>query len=105
MGVLLMLMTIGGLIVAAILLVVAWLNESSWLRKFVIGGVAVWFVLYISMLVGFSLGSSEHTLAIGESKKYCGFYLDCHLHTAVTKVSRTNALGDRTANGEFYIVT
>jgi len=105
MGVLLMLMTIGGLIMAAILLVVAWVNESAWLKKFVFGSVAIWFAFYISMLLGCSLFSSEHTLAIGESKKYCGFYLDCHLHTAVTNVSRTKVLGDLTANGEFYIVT
>jgi len=105
MGVLLMLMTIGGLLVAGFLLVAAWLNESAWLKKFVIGGIVVWFAFYITMLLGFSLFSSEHTLAIGESKKYCGFYLDCHLHTAVTNVSRTKVLGDLTANGEFYIVT
>ena len=44
MGVLLMLMTIGGVIVAAILFTVAWLNESAWLKKFVLGGVAIWFL-------------------------------------------------------------
>jgi hypothetical protein len=105
MGVLLMLMTIGGLIVAGILLVAAWLNESVWLRKFVIGGVAVWFAFYFAMLLGFSFFSTEKTLAIGEAKEYCGFYLDCHLHTAVTNVTRTKTIGNSTSNGEFYIVT
>jgi uncharacterized protein DUF4352 len=105
MGVLLMLMTIGGLIVAAILLVFAWLNESAWLKKFVLGGVAVWFAFYIAMLLGFSLSSKDKTLAIGEPKEFCGFYLDCHMHTAVDDVRRTKTLGDRKADGEFYIVT
>jgi hypothetical protein len=87
------------------LLVAAWLNESAWLRKFVIGGIAVWFAFYIAMLLGFSFFSTEKTLAIGEAKEYCGFYLDCHLHTAVTNVNRTKTIGNRTADGEFYLVT
>ena len=39
-----------------------------------------------------------------EGKAYCGFYLDCHMHTAVTDVRRAKTIGDNTANGEFYIV-
>ena len=105
MGVFLMLMTIGGLIVAAILLAIAWLNESSWLKKFVIGGVAIWFVFYIAMLFGSSFASTEKTLSIGEAKEYCGFYFDCHMHTAVTNVTRTKTIGNKVAVGEFYIVT
>lgn len=105
MGVLLMLMTIGGLIVAAVLLGIAWLNQSTWLKKFVIGGVAIWFAFYIAMLLGFSLFSTETTLPLNEPKEFCGFYLDCHMHSAVTGVRKTDRLGDRIANGEFYIVT
>src|SRR5262249_16000217 len=105
MGVLLMLMTIGGLIVAAVLLGIAWLNQSAWLKKFVVGGVTVWFAFYIAMLLGFSLFSTETTLTLNEPKEFCGFYLDCHMHTAVTSVRKTDRLGDRIANGEFYIVT
>ncbi|HYJ91778.1 MAG TPA: DUF4352 domain-containing protein [Pyrinomonadaceae bacterium] len=105
MGVLLMLMTIGGLILAAVLFGIAWLNDSTWLRKFVLGGVAVWLIFYIVMLLGFSFASTEKTLPIGEAKEYCGFYLDCHMHTTVTNVTRTKTLGNKTANGEFYIVS
>ena len=68
MGVLLMLMTIGGLIVAGILLGIAWLNQSAWLKKFVIGGVAVWLAFYVAMLLGFSFFSTETTLAEKEPK-------------------------------------
>ena len=86
MGVLLLTMTIGGLIVAAILLVIAIATRKTWLRNFVFGGVAVWFAFYVVMLIGFSLSSEEKVLGLNEPKQFCGFYLDCHLHAAVTGV-------------------
>ena len=104
MGVLLMLMTIGGLIVAAVLLIAAFWKNIDWLKKFVVGGIVVWFVFYAIMLFGSSLLSEEKMLARNEPKEFCGFYLDCHMHTAVTNVRKTRAIGDKTANGEFYIV-
>src|SRR6476660_999493 len=104
MGVLLMLMTIGGVITAAILFVISLVTKRSWLKKFVLGSVAVWFAFYIAMLLGFSLFSTEKTLALNESKEYCGFYFDCHMHTAVTDVRRTKTIGDVSAKGQFYIV-
>jgi hypothetical protein len=79
-------MTIGGLVIAAILLAIAWLNESAWLRKFVLGGVAIWFAFYFTMLLGFSFFSEEKNLGRNEPKEFCGFYLDCHMHTAVSQV-------------------
>lgn len=104
MGVILMLMTVGGLITAGILLVVAVVTKKPWLRNFVFGGVAVWFVFYLVMLLGFSLTSTEKVLAANEAKEYCGFYLDCHMHTAVTKMRTEKTIGDRAANGMFYVV-
>ncbi len=104
MGVLLMLLTIGGLIAAGILLAVSFFMKIAWLRKFTLGGVAVWIVFYIAMLLGFSLTSNEKLLAANEPKEYCGFYLDCHMHTAVTGVRMTKQIGDQTAKGTFYIV-
>src|SRR5436190_5663480 len=105
MGVLLMLMTIGGVIVAATLFTVAWLNESAWLKKFVLGGVAIWFLFYAVMLIGASLTSEEKVLGLNEPKQFCGFYLDCHLHAAVSGVRTAKTIRDREANGEFYVVT
>jgi len=104
MGVLLMLMTIGGVMAAIVLLFISYLTKKAWLRKFVIGGVVVWFVFYAVMLIGFSLFSKERVLALNEPKEFCGFYLDCHMHTAVTGVRTTKRIGERTAKGEFYIV-
>ena len=105
MGVLLVLMTIGGLIVAAVLFVIALYTGKAWLAKFVVGGVAVWFVFYFVMLLGVSLFSKEKTLALNEPKAFCGFYLDCHMHTAVKGVRTAKTIGNRTAKGEFHIVT
>jgi len=104
MGVLLMMMTIGGLIVAALLFAVSVFTKKTWLRNFVFGGVAVWFVFYFGMLFGFSAASKEKDLALNEPKEFCGFYLDCHMHTAVTAVRTAKTIGNKTANGEFYIV-
>jgi hypothetical protein len=105
MGVLLMLMTIGGSMAAAILLIISFVTRKIWLRNFVLGSVAVWFGFYGLMLLGFSLVSEEKMLSLNEPKEYCGFYLDCHMHTAVTDVRRTKTIGERAAKGEFYIVT
>lgn len=104
MGVLLMLMTIGGLVVAAILFAISVFTKKIWLRNFVFGGVAVWFVFYFAMLVGFSVTSKEKDLVRNEPKEFCGFYLDCHMHTSVTEVRTAKTIGNKTASGEFYIV-
>jgi hypothetical protein len=105
MGALLMLLTLGGLIVAAILFVFALYTNKAWLGKFVVGGVIVWFVFYAAMLFGTSFLSEEKSLGLNEPKAFCGFYLDCHMHAVVSGVRKTKTLGDRTAKGEFNVVT
>ena len=104
MGVLMMLLTIGGLLAAGVLFAIAWLNESAWLKKFVFGGVAIWFAFYVVMLLGYSAASKDRVLGVGEPKEFCGFYLDCHMHAEVTNVQTANQIGNRTAKGKFYIV-
>jgi hypothetical protein len=104
MGVLMMLLTIGGLFVAAGLLIIAFWKKIVWLKKFVLGATAVWFVFYIALLLGVSLLSEEKTLGLNEPKEFCGFYLDCHIHASVSGVRKTKTIGDMIAKGEFYIV-
>lgn len=104
MGAILLAMTIGGSIIAAILLAISVWKDKSWLLNFVLGGVVVWYSFYIIIFLISSVFSEEKTLALNEPKEFCGFYLDCHMHTAVTDVRKAKTLGDRTANGEFYIV-
>lgn len=103
MGVLLMLMTIGGVIAAVILIAFSLSTKKTWLTKFTLGGVAVWFAFYGVMLFGYSFASSDKMLAMNEPKAFCGFYLDCHMHTAVAGVRTAKTIGDKTANGIFYI--
>lgn len=105
MGVLLMLMTIGGSIIAAMTFVFALITKKRWLARFMLAGVAIWLIIYAVMLLGFSLASTEKVLAAGEAKAYCGFYLDCHMHTAVTGVRTASTVGERKAAGLFYIVS
>ena len=104
MGILMMLLTIGGVCLAVVLLIAAWFFKVTWLQKFVLGAVGVWFVVYAIMLLTFSLTSEEKALGMNEPKEFCGFYLDCHLHTTVTNIRKTKTFGNRTANGEFYVV-
>jgi hypothetical protein len=104
MGVILMAMTIGGLFVAAILLVVAVWKKIGWLKTFVLGGVMVWFAFYVIIFLVSSIFSEEKTLQLNQPKEFCGFYLDCHMHTAVTDVRKTKTIGGKTAVGEFYVV-
>jgi hypothetical protein len=104
MGLLLMLMTIGGTGLAFILFVISLIWKKFWLTKFVIGCVIVWYIFYAVLLVGTSLLSKEITLGLNEPKEFCGFYIDCHMHTVVTDVRKTKTIGDQTAEGEFYVV-
>ena len=105
MGVILILLTICGLVIAAILLIFARATKKSWLETFVLGGIATWMSGYIILLFIGSFFSVERTLAFNEPKQYCGFYLDCHMHTSVTGARTTKTIGERSANGVFYVVT
>ncbi|CAN5590773.1 hypothetical protein BH24ACI2_BH24ACI2_03460 [soil metagenome] len=80
MGVVLMSMTIGGLIVAVILLIFSFITNQTWLKTFVFGGVAVWLIGYVILLFVGSIFSEEKTLVLNEPKEFCSFYFDCHMH-------------------------
>lgn len=104
MGVLMLVLTIGGVGLAVVLLLVSFWIKKIWLTKFVFGAVGIWFLFYTLMLFGFSFMSEQKLLGLNESKAFCGFYLDCHLHTEIINVRKTKTIGGKTANGEFYIV-
>jgi len=87
MGVLLMLLSVAGVIAAAILLAVSIGLRLKWLRNFVLGAVAIWFSIYFVSLIGLSAASNDELLRKDEAKAFCGFYLDCHLHAAVEDVT------------------
>jgi hypothetical protein len=70
---------------------------------------AAWLAAYAALLVITSLASRERTLALGEMKRFCGFYLDCHLGVAVDRVDTLTQIGEVSdalqAGGTFYVVT
>lgn len=105
MGILLVAMTVGVVVVGIVLALAAVATGRIWLRNFALGGIGVWLTCYVVLLVGFSFVSEDRELAWNEPKAFCGLYLDCHLHTAVTKVRKARTIRNKTANGEFYIVT
>jgi hypothetical protein len=109
MGVLLMLATLliaGAAIVAAV--AAGYFHRPALARGAQIGLLA-WGAGYTALLLGSSLTSRERILERGETKRFCGFYLDCHMGAAVVDVRRTTTLGNPPnevrAAGEFYVVT
>ena len=64
----------------------------------------VGFAGYAGALLATSLASREQVLARRDTLKFCGFYLDCHLGVAVEGVDRQDFIGDRRAEGTFYVV-
>jgi hypothetical protein len=71
--------------------------------------VGAWLLLYGAALLTVSLTSEERVLARGETKWFCGVYLDCHVGVAVDDVRTADAIGDGAesvrARGRFWIVT
>ncbi len=67
--------------------------------------IAAWVGAYATVLVVTSLASRERILALGETKRFCGFYLDCHMGVAVDRVDTMSTIGGIRAGGTFYVVT
>lgn len=101
------------LIVATVLITLAalaGLAGTLWSRKpgaalAVAGGLAAWYALVIGFVGGVSLTQPGRSLAPGEVKRFCGFYLDCHLGAAVIARQRLVSIGDVTPRGVFEVVT
>ncbi|MEO8294331.1 MAG: hypothetical protein ABI613_02370 [Gemmatimonadota bacterium] len=104
-GVLLLVMLIGGLtggeMLARQLPGMGWARGRAVVRRAMLGGV----VVYATLLLTVSLTSQEEMLGQGVPKRFCGFYLDCHLGVAVQGVERATTIGAAHAAGSFYIVT
>ncbi len=87
-----------GLLVGIVAAVIFWLAHKPKFARIVGLAAGVGAVVYVALLVGFSLGSRETTLAHGQEKYFCE--IDCHLAYSVTDV-RTQAEG---ASND-YVVT
>ncbi len=104
-GPFLLLLLIGGLAggeILAQLLVRAGRPEAGRvLRLVMLAGVAA----YGGALLFASLTSRERILVRGETLRFCGFYLDCHLGIAVEDVEQLDQLGTLPAAGVYHLVT
>jgi hypothetical protein len=70
-----------------------------------LGALMGWYVLHLGFVAGVSAGEPERRLAPGHVKRFCGFYLDCHLGAAVVGSRRLDSIGDRYPTGVFEVVT
>jgi len=93
---------VAGLAVAAIL---SFLMGTRW-RAAALGAAGLgWTGLYGAAVLVVSLASRETVLAVGTTKPFCGFYLDCHLGVSLQQDVMTPAIGDRRAGGNYHVLT
>ena len=109
MGVPLLGVTILGLIAAALLTAIAIARGRARAAWAIVLLSAAWVGAYATLLIVTSLASHERVLALGETKRFCGFYLDCHMGVAVERVDTMSSIGmpgeEIRAGGTFYVVT
>lgn len=72
-----------------------WTGRWFLVRRIVLG-LGLWVVGYGVILMSSSLASREQLLGVGEVKRFCGFYLDCHIGVALRGVR---------VEGSRYLVT
>lgn len=108
-GVLLLAVTLFGVVALGIVAFLARRRGRTHAAQSMFAVAAAWLAAYAALLIVTSLASSERTLALGETKRFCGFYLDCHMGVAVERVETTSRIGEGSnalqAGGTFYIVT
>jgi hypothetical protein len=99
-------MTVGvGLLIAFI----SWRRHNPRVARTFAGGAATVAIAYLAGVLVASAGSQEQTIAQGDTKWFCGFYLDCHLGMSVEGTDRVTSIpsasGTLNATGSFHIVT
>lgn len=108
-GVLFLTVTLFGLVAAGIVAVLGARRGRTRAVNSIAAVAVAWIAAYAAVLVVTSLTSHERTLALGETKRFCGFYLDCHMGVAVERVDTASRIGEGSdallAGGTFYVVT
>lgn len=102
---LLTILTVGALAVIAFLAHRRSNRRATQVAALVVGVIAAG---YATLLLVASATSREQTLARGEVKWFCGFYLDCHLGLSVDGTETVKSImspsGPVTASGLFHVV-
>jgi hypothetical protein len=105
MNILLLVGTVLGVGALALGAVMALITAAP-LRAALLGALAGgWTALYAGAVIAVSLTSHHELLPVGETKYFCGFYLDCHVGVAVLGDSMAPDLGGRRASGVFHVLT
>ncbi len=104
MNVMILLLVAGALALLAALAVVSFATHRFARGTLLAGAGSGVALLYAGALLVSSLASRERLLAIGETKRFCGFYLDCHLGVAVESVATVPAVDGVRAEGTFHVV-
>lgn len=96
-GILLLLVTVVAAFVATVGVIHALLREKRELLRAIGLGALIWAGAYLAILLTMSLTSRPRVLGLHEAKRFCGFYLDCHLGVSVEAVdtAQTSAAGRR----------
>ncbi|MEO8192358.1 MAG: hypothetical protein ABI681_00815 [Gemmatimonadales bacterium] len=106
-----LLLLTGMAVVGALLIAfIAFRRDQPRVARTFLGGGTIIALLYAGGVIAASAGSSEKILARGETKWFCGFYLDCHLGMSVEsaeKVAELPAAGGSAVKptGVFHVVT
>lgn len=108
-GILLLLLTVVAAFVATVGVIHALLREKRELLQAIGLGALIWTAAYAAILLTMSLTSQPRVLGLHEAKRFCGFYLDCHMGVAVEAADTTKTIGaaptQLLAAGRFWIVT
>jgi hypothetical protein len=108
-GALLLALTLVGLLAAGVVAGLAVVGGRARIARSIALIAGAWVAAYAALLVVTSLVSRERTLALGETKRFCGFYLDCHMGISVERVDTVSTIGEGNdalgAGGTFYVVT
>jgi len=108
-GILLLLITVVAAFVATVGVIHALLREKRELLQAIGLGALIWAAAYAAILLTMSLTSQPRVLGLHEAKRFCGFYLDCHMGISVEGVDTAKTIGatptQRVAAGRFWIVT
>ncbi len=97
----------GAIIAAALAHAFFTKNKTRVMRLAIIGAAGA--ALYGAVLLYVSLSAETVELPRGTAKRFCGFYLDCHMSCAVETVTATQSLGQGEdtihTTGMFYVIT
>lgn len=99
-GILLLLLTVVATFVATVGVIHALLREKRELLQAIALGALIWAGAYAAIVLTISLTSRPRVLGLHEAKRFCGFYLDCHMGVSVEAVDTA-----KTKGGRLWIVT